>query len=59
MIKARLPAATGLARRLTAKAGALAGTAMENRLRDRRADPLRWRQARLLWPLFTRDFNGD
>ncbi len=59
MIAARLPAATGLARRLAAKAAGLAATAMENRLRDRRADPWRWRQARLLWPLFTRDFNGD
>ena len=40
-----------LAARLTARARALA----EARLLARRADPRRWRRARLLWPLFGKD----
>jgi hypothetical protein len=59
MIGAKIPAANGLARRLAAKAGAMAGATVESRLRGRQADPRRWRQARLLWPLFARDLNGD
>ncbi|WP_324740597.1 hypothetical protein U8326_12235 [Tsuneonella sp. CC-YZS046] len=55
MIAARLRSggsafAAGLAR----KAALLAQAHAEQRLLARRADPLRWRMARLLWPLFTK-----
>lgn len=43
----------GLARRLARKARALAQARAESRLLARRADPGRWRKARLLWPLFS------
>ena len=38
---------------LTAKAETLAAARGEMILRDRQRDPWRWRNARLLWPLFT------
>jgi len=40
---------------LKAKAAALAAAYAETRLRERRADPSRWRRAALLWPLMTKD----
>ena len=55
MIKAKIANSSGrLAKRLTAAAATAARSAAENRLRARRRDPLRWRDARLLWPLFAR-----
>ncbi len=39
--------------RLTGKAEALAAARGEMILRERQRDPWRWRNARLLWPLFT------
>ncbi|MXP48073.1 hypothetical protein GRI43_11820 [Altererythrobacter luteolus] len=55
MIKAKLANSSGrLANRLTAAAAAAARSVAENRLRARRRDPRRWRDARLLWPLFAR-----
>lgn len=55
MIRGRSQNRTGFAARLARRAEALAQAAAENALRARRADPARWRQARLLWPLFSRD----
>jgi hypothetical protein len=49
MIRTQIEAA-GLAGRLTAKARLLAEARFA-----RRADPLRWRRAAWLWPLFTKD----
>jgi len=40
--------------RLAQRAAALAEASAESTLRARRADPLRWRLPRLLWPLFGR-----
>lgn len=40
------------AARLAAKARLLAEARAESRWRAHRADPWRWRAARLLWPLF-------
>lgn len=55
MIRAVLDrAATGLPDRLAARAATLARGAAENRARERRHDDARWRQARLLWPWFTK-----
>lgn len=48
------PAAAGFAARLARKAAALAEARAEDRLRAARADPSRWRQPRLLWPLFAK-----
>lgn len=53
MIRASLSTRT-LVSRLAAKAATLATAAAENRLRARRADPLRWRLPRLLWPLLSK-----
>lgn len=50
MITARQARGAGLAARLAARALAMARA--ENALRARRGDGRRWRQARLLWPLF-------
>jgi hypothetical protein len=56
MIEAELSrTADGLASRLTRKAAALAEAAIASRRLARRAEPSRWRSARLLWPLFTKD----
>jgi hypothetical protein len=54
MITANLAGAfERLAARLTARAEALAEAAAVEKARP--GDPLRWRDARLLWPLFTKD----
>ncbi|QZH76367.1 MAG: hypothetical protein JY451_07485 [Erythrobacter sp.] len=55
MIRARSTIRTGFAARLARRAQVLAQAAAESALRARRADPARWRKARLLWPLFSRD----
>lgn len=55
MIGARTRSGPGLAERLEAKAARLAAAHAEAMLRARRADPGRWRKARLLWPLSTGD----
>jgi hypothetical protein len=55
MISAEVGPDRGLGERLTTKAVLLARTALENRRRAHRLDPLRWRNPSLLWPLFTRD----
>ncbi len=50
-------AATGfdaLAVRLEQKAKAIAEAAARSSSLGARGDPLRWRSARLLWPLFTK-----
>lgn len=41
--------------RLARRAAMLAEAHAETALRARRADPLRWRLSRLLWPLFARN----
>lgn len=51
MIAATLPPAAGFAARLAGQARQLAEAHAQERLRARRADPARWRDARLLWPL--------
>jgi len=54
MILARL-ASAGFAARLAARAGKLAAAQAETRHRARRGDARRWRLARLLWPLYTKE----
>lgn len=54
MMDARI-ARSDLAQRLTDRARKLAEVHAENRLLARRAEPRRWRDARLLWPLFAKD----
>jgi hypothetical protein len=55
MIEACIAAsADSLAARLARKAAALAVTAIARR-RLSATDPARWRNARLLWPLFAKD----
>jgi hypothetical protein len=55
VIKASSGPDRGLSKRLADRAGQLARAVIESRLRARRADPLRWRKAGLLWPLFIKD----
>ena len=56
MIEARLAHGVDrLGARLARKAGALAAAAIAARRSSARGDPDRWRSARLLWPLFTKD----
>lgn len=56
MILARFaPDLDAFAKRMAARAGQLAQARIENAEAERRGDPLRWRKARLLWPLFTKD----
>ena len=43
-----------LARRLAERAAVLAEARAEEAILASRADPSRWRKARLLWPLFTK-----
>lgn len=50
MISARVPGLPGLARQLATRAARLASATAQSR-----NDPHRWRKARLLWPLFTKD----
>lgn len=53
MIEARLAdSVDGLTARLSRKAAALAKAAVVLR---KASGPVRWRDARLLWPLFTKD----
>lgn len=54
---ARTSAGTFIAR-LTGKAGVIAAARAETILRERKRDPWRWRNARLLWPLFTTTTKG-
>ena len=54
MIAAKVPAATDFAARLAEQARHLAEAHAEDRLRARSADPARWRDARLLWPLISK-----
>lgn len=49
------PPFASLAKRLAAKAHDLAAARAENRVREERRDPARWRKATLLWPLFARN----
>jgi hypothetical protein len=55
MISARIePDFEALARMLEAKAKVLAEAAGETTAMKRASDPRRWRNPRLLWPLFTK-----
>jgi len=55
MIEATTDARASFAARLANRARLLAEAEAETRLRSQRADSSRWRNARLLWPLFSRD----
>lgn len=55
MIRSDASGFAELASRLTGKAQRLAQARSEMRLRIRRRDAGRWRDARLLWPLFLKD----
>ena len=55
MIEATTKARASFAARLARRARLLAEASAEARLRSRRGDSARWRNARLLWPLFSRD----
>jgi hypothetical protein len=55
MITARSDPQSRAMRKLEAKAALLAAAHAERTLRARRSDPVRWRMARLLWPLLTGD----
>lgn len=55
MISADPPRFDRLVVRLTGKARALAEARAEARHLARRDDPARWRNARLVWPLFAKD----
>ncbi|ANC50310.1 hypothetical protein CP97_14624 [Aurantiacibacter atlanticus] len=46
---------SGLIARLASQATKLAMAHAENRLRIRNGDSAHWRDARLLWPLFSRN----
>ncbi|MFC3098241.1 hypothetical protein [Alteraurantiacibacter palmitatis] len=53
MIAARRSETSGFAARLALRAAQIAAAATESALYARNGDPRRWRQARLLWPLFS------
>jgi hypothetical protein len=55
VIKAETASGASFPIRLAARAAQIAAAAAEARLLARRGDPLRWRRARLLWPLFAKD----
>tara|TARA_B100001057_G_scaffold12272_1_gene11650 strand:- start:286 stop:459 length:174 start_codon:yes stop_codon:yes gene_type:complete len=55
MIEASTNGFAALARRLAARARIAAEARAENALREKRRDPWRWRNARLLWPDLTKD----
>jgi hypothetical protein len=55
MIGAKLTPDRAFAARLAQKAAVLARAALAGRRLASRSDPQRWRQPRLLWPLFTKD----
>lgn len=48
-----------LVSRLVTRAAEAGAAAAENRLRQRRGDASRWRDARLLWPLAPNPFKKD
>jgi hypothetical protein len=54
MIRAEITDLPRLASRLSARAASLAAATAENHSRRRRQDPVRWRRADLLWPLFSK-----
>ena len=51
MIDSRIKPSGRLLQGLEDRAERLASARAEERLRERRADPSRWRRPRLLWPL--------
>lgn len=56
MIDAKLTDSNGdFAARLAAQAALLAKAYGETLVRERANDPIRWRRATLLWPLFTKE----
>lgn len=55
MIEASTKSRSGFAVRLARRAQKIAEAKVENALRARRNDSSRWRDARLLWPLFSRE----
>jgi hypothetical protein len=55
MITARTPNQSHALKRLEERAARLAAAHAEEKRRSRRADPVRWRIPRLLWPLITGD----
>lgn len=55
MITARLTQRSHALAKLEEKAARLAATHAEDKLRSGRADPVRWRMPRLLWPLMSGD----
>jgi hypothetical protein len=55
MITARSASQSRAFLRLEERAARLAAAHAEEKLRSRRADPVRWRLPRLLWPLMTGD----
>jgi len=56
MITARSGPQGILLAQLEQKAAILAKAHAEAKLQSRRADPVRWRNPRLLWPLMTGDY---
>ncbi len=55
MIEAKTTIRASFAARMARRARVLAEAGAQSRLGTRRGDPARWRNARLLWPLFSRD----
>ncbi len=55
MIEASTNGFAALARRLAARARIVAEARAENAFREKRRDPWRWRDARLLWPDTTQE----
>lgn len=55
MIRSDADGFATIARRLNDKAARLGRARAEMHLRARRGDGWRWRDARLLWPLFLKD----
>ncbi len=55
MIEASTKGFAALALRLANRARIAAEARAENTLREKRRDPRRWRDARLLWPDLTKD----
>jgi len=55
MITARSALRSRALVKLEERAARLAAAYAEDKLRSRRADPVRWRMPRLLWPLMTGD----
>ncbi len=55
MIEAKTNVRASFAARLANRARLVAVASAESNVRRRRADGSRWRNASLLWPLFSRD----